>query len=167
MSRRIRIVLMALPLVATLPLAGCETSDIVDKVTDLEWLNPKKKLPGDRRPVFPEGVPGVQQGVPAELQKGYQPAPEPQPEVAEDPETARMRRAAENQRNPHADATAPRPQRTATRPKPKPRPPVEAGDDPPAAQQQPQRAQTAPWPGQAQQNSQGWPSSPAPGTFSR
>ena len=30
----------------------------------------KKKLPGERQPVFPEGMPGVPQGVPAELIKG-------------------------------------------------------------------------------------------------
>ncbi len=60
----------------------------------------KKKLPGERKPVFPEGVPGVTQGIPAELQKGYseqaaQPTPDPataavqqltaQPEAKEKP----------------------------------------------------------------------------------
>ena len=45
----------------------------------------KKPLPGDRRPLFPEGVPGVQQGVPPELMRGNpqdaqaQPSTEPQP----------------------------------------------------------------------------------------
>ena len=33
----------------------------------------KKKLPGDRKPLFPEGVPGVTQGVPPEYFKGNQP----------------------------------------------------------------------------------------------
>jgi hypothetical protein len=36
----------------------------------LDFLDTKKKLPGDRKPVFPEGVPGLEQGVPKELYKG-------------------------------------------------------------------------------------------------
>ena len=38
----------------------------------LDWLDTKKKLPGDRKPVFPEGVPGLEQGVPKDLYKGAQ-----------------------------------------------------------------------------------------------
>ena len=41
----------------------CQFGDIFDN---------KKPLPGERRAVFPEGVPGVPQGVPPELVKGYQ-----------------------------------------------------------------------------------------------
>src|SRR5260370_22671198 len=36
----------------------------------LDFLDSKKKLPGERKPVFPEGVPGLEQGVPKELYKG-------------------------------------------------------------------------------------------------
>jgi hypothetical protein len=36
----------------------------------LDFLDTKKKLPGDRKPVFPEGVPGLEQGVPKNLYKG-------------------------------------------------------------------------------------------------
>lgn len=36
----------------------------------LDFLDTKKKLPGERKPVFPEGVPGLEQGVPKELYKG-------------------------------------------------------------------------------------------------
>jgi len=36
----------------------------------LDFLDTKKKLPGDRKPVFPEGVPGLEQGVPKDLYKG-------------------------------------------------------------------------------------------------
>ena len=36
----------------------------------LDWLDTKKKLPGERKPVFPDGVPGLEQGVPKELYKG-------------------------------------------------------------------------------------------------
>jgi hypothetical protein len=38
----------------------------------------KKKLAGDREPLFPNGVPGAETGVPADLVKGYQPPPEQQ-----------------------------------------------------------------------------------------
>jgi hypothetical protein len=36
----------------------------------LDFLDTKKKLAGERKPVFPEGVPGLEQGVPKELYKG-------------------------------------------------------------------------------------------------
>ena len=36
----------------------------------LDWMDTKKKLPGERKPVFPEGVPGLEQGVPKDLYKG-------------------------------------------------------------------------------------------------
>ena len=34
------------------------------------WFNQKKPLPGERKAVFPEGVPGVPQGVPPEMVQG-------------------------------------------------------------------------------------------------
>jgi hypothetical protein len=37
----------------------------------------KKQIQGQREPLFPEGVPGAQSGVPPDLVKGYQPPPEP------------------------------------------------------------------------------------------
>jgi hypothetical protein len=45
-------------------LANFDPSDLLD------WLDTKKKLPGERKPVFPEGVPGLEQGVPKDLYKG-------------------------------------------------------------------------------------------------
>ncbi len=48
-------------------------------ILDAEIFNTKKKLPGERQPVFPEGTPGVSQGVPQEMVKGYQPPAEPEP----------------------------------------------------------------------------------------
>ena len=54
-----------------------------DAIDPTEWFasagdlfNSKKKLPGDRKPVFPQGVPGVAQGIPQELVKGNQPTKE-------------------------------------------------------------------------------------------
>ena len=68
----LRIALTASALSLCLVVAGCENFDPTS-VFDAEIFNTKKKLPGDRRPVFPEGTPGVPQGVPEELVKGYQP----------------------------------------------------------------------------------------------
>jgi hypothetical protein len=51
-------------------LAGCGSMSNWDPMDMLDFLDTKKKLPGDRKPVFPEGVPGLEQGVPKELYKG-------------------------------------------------------------------------------------------------
>ena len=52
-------------------LAGCSTGfSNFDPSDLLDFLDTKKKLPGERKPVFPEGVPGLEQGVPKELYKG-------------------------------------------------------------------------------------------------
>jgi hypothetical protein len=52
-------------------LAGCSSGlSNWDPSDLLDFLDTKKKLPGERKPVFPDGVPGLQQGVPKELYKG-------------------------------------------------------------------------------------------------
>src|SRR5713226_10133196 len=53
-------------------LAGCGGGGFssFDPSDLLDFLDTKKKLPGERKPVFPEGVPGLEQGVPKELYKG-------------------------------------------------------------------------------------------------
>jgi hypothetical protein len=52
-------------------LAGCSSGLSSWDPTDLlDFLDTKKKLPGERKPVFPDGVPGLEQGVPKELYKG-------------------------------------------------------------------------------------------------
>src|SRR5665647_1149280 len=52
-------------------LAGCSSSIYSWDPSDLlDFLDTKKKLPGERKPVFPEGVPGLEQGVPKDLYKG-------------------------------------------------------------------------------------------------
>jgi hypothetical protein len=45
-------------------MANFDPSDLLD------FMDTKKKLPGERKPVFPEGVPGLDQGVPKDLYKG-------------------------------------------------------------------------------------------------
>jgi len=56
-------------------LGGCASgfgSSSWDPSDLLDFLDTKKKIPGDRKPVFPEGVPGLEQGVPKDLYKGAQ-----------------------------------------------------------------------------------------------
>lgn len=131
-------------------LSACESFDM-DKF-DIFNLNEKKKLPGDRKPVFPEGVPGVSQGVPAEMVKGHQPPAETAnalpPEPAK-PEAAKPK-------------PKPKPKRVARPPQPAAQPAAQNQDAWPAQQQQqqPQSAQS-PWPAPGQQQA------PPPGTFSR
>jgi hypothetical protein len=50
-------------------LGGCSSIYNWDPTDLLDFLDTKKKLPGERKPVFPEGVPGLEQGVPKELYK--------------------------------------------------------------------------------------------------
>ena len=76
--RRRRIVLIASLLASGVMLGGCSTFD------PTEWFNTKKPLPGDRKAMFPAGVPGVPQGVPAELVEGYREPEPPPPQVVEE-----------------------------------------------------------------------------------
>jgi hypothetical protein len=161
-----------------LALTACADFD-PDKL-DVFHLNEKKKLPGERKELFPEGVPGVSQGIPPEYMKGNQPPPE----------TAQTLPA--DQPNPAASAE-PASKKTAAvepEPEPKPKPKAKRKPKPHTASQQPaaqttSQQQPAPWPQQEQQAApqqgqapwpapQGqattappWPSAPAPGTFSR
>lgn len=89
-----------------LALAGCSGGSF-DPTDMMDWFDTKKKLPGERKPVFPEGVPGVEQGVPKDLYKGAQQQPQDQPPVADvaPPPEPRSRRAASKS---DARASAPR-----------------------------------------------------------
>src|SRR5215470_12226302 len=52
-------------------LGGCSSGLSNFDPTDLlDWMDTKKKMPGERKPVFPDGVPGLEQGVPKDLYKG-------------------------------------------------------------------------------------------------
>src|ERR1700719_3707367 len=60
-------------------LGGCSTGcDSWDPTDLLDIFDSKKKLPGDRKPVFPDGVPGLEQGVPKQLYKGAAQQPDQQ-----------------------------------------------------------------------------------------
>src|SRR5690348_16798778 len=95
---------IASALALALLIAGCTKGGQFDptELFNSDVFDSKKKLKGERTPVFPEGVPGATSGVPADLVKGYQAPPE-QP----DPDTA---------------VPGPTPPATAETEKPKPKP---------------------------------------------
>jgi hypothetical protein len=120
-------------------------TDLGDSVADLMPFGTRKTpLPGERRAVFPEGVPGVPQGVPPEMVKGYQPPPEPPPPPVAEPKPEKAKPKKVAQPKPPA-----RPKQQAQ--------PVEAEPPPPPPPSQPQSA-PAGWPGAAR----GWPQQPPP-----
>ena len=153
-TRRLaRLVLAAVVAAAGPLLSACDSLDTI------EIFDSKKKLAGERKPVFPEGVPGVALGVPPELIKGYR-----EPEGgALDPAKAAAEAAAEPAAKPKKPKAAP--QRTATKPAPKPQAspdpyagaPTRAATPQPAQQPAAQPA-AAPWP--AVQPQAAWPASP-------
>ena len=100
-----RIVLIASLLASGIVLGGCSTFD------PTEWFSTKKPLPGERKEMFPGGVPGVAQGVPPELVEGYREPEPPPPRVAEEkpkpkprPKQAAAPRAAPSQQQQPAPA---------------------------------------------------------------
>jgi hypothetical protein len=90
-----------------LVLSACTPGGQFDPTTLLQndMFDSKKKVLGQREPVFPSGVPGTTTGVPPDLVKGYQPPPEES--AAASP-----------------DAAGPQP--PPDKPKPKPKPKVAA-----------------------------------------
>jgi outer membrane biosynthesis protein TonB len=172
-----RIILLAVLALAIPALAGCADFD-PDKL-DVFGLNEKKKLPGERKELFPGGVPGVTQGIPPEYVKGNHPPPETA-QALQAPAPEQDKAAEEAGREKKAAAAEPEPP-----PKPKPKraaksrtasqQPTQAPSQPqqqmaPWPQQSPQPAPQqaqSPWPTQGQTTTAPWPSSPQPGTFSR
>src|SRR4051794_9113548 len=72
MRRSQRLIATAVLIALSGALAGCGGGGMAnfDPSDMLDFLDTKKKLPGERKPVFPEGVPGLEQGVPKDLYKG-------------------------------------------------------------------------------------------------
>jgi len=174
-------IVLTLLIAAAPALSGCADFDM-DKL-DVLGLNKKKPLPGERHDVFPEGVPGVARGIPAELMRGQaqsQPgAAVPLDNVAQQPAEGEQKTA----------AAAPDEEKPKVKPKPKPKqvvsrptriemkPQEQQPASAQAASAQPAPAQTA-QPTQSAQAPGGWPppennaSSPWPapvpaGTFSK
>ena len=165
-----RVILLASLATFTSALTACTNFD-PDKL-DVFGLSDKRKLPGERKELFPEGVPGVTQGIPPEYMKGNQPPPD----TAQAPATEQGNPAtASGEASKKTAAVEPEPQPKPKR-KPKPRTVSQPaqGASQSAAQQQPapwpQQAQQpapqqaqAPWPAQGQTNAADpWPSSPPP-----
>ncbi len=65
-----------------LVLAACTPGGQFDP-TEVINIDTKKKIPGDREPLFPNGVPGAETGVPPDLVKGYKPPPDQAAESAD------------------------------------------------------------------------------------
>src|SRR6478752_5460446 len=70
MRRPQRLIAATIVIALSSALAGCGSMGSFDPSDLLDFLDTKKKLPGERKPVFPEGVPGLEQGVPKDLYKG-------------------------------------------------------------------------------------------------
>jgi hypothetical protein len=145
---------------AAIALAGCEsTTNLVDKVQDsVADFNPfgtaKKPLPGERKPLFPEGIPGVQQGVPSELLAGSQAA-------TTDDQAPAATATIPDRRTPRPAAPA----ETAPRPQPKkvatPKPQLRTTTRPEAERSEPR--EDAVWPPPpAQAATPAWPAAPPP-----
>jgi hypothetical protein len=165
MNRLTRTLLLATAL--AVPLGGCASmSDFTIDPTEWlagDWFGNKKKLEGARKPVFPEGVPGVTKGVPPDLLKGYQPTAGEQDAVLQGliPEDPKPK--AKPKPKVAAKPKAPPPEQES-----RPTPVTVRRSDSPPGQQQP--AAGGQWPdpspGPARQQQPGWPDPPRPGTSS-
>lgn len=178
-----RLIAAAVLIAFTGVLGGCSSFDPSDM---LDFLDTKKKLPGDRKPVFPEGVPGLEQGVPRDMYKGAQQQPDPNaPAVAalptEPPPEAKPAKGAKAKKTKQPAATAAAPAEAPAgevdgEAQPEAAPPTAA---PPPKQKIVRKRTTAPPPDQPvqqaqptqttqQQQSQGTFPAPLPsGSFSR
>jgi hypothetical protein len=105
-----RVIAAAVVIALSSALAGCaggmgnfDPSDLLD------FLDTKKKLPGERKPVFPGGVPGLEQGVPKDLYKGAA-QQQDAPAVAQPVEEPKQKNAAKSKgKGKQTASTAPAP----------------------------------------------------------
>jgi len=117
---------LALALVLALVLAACTPGGQFDPTTlmNSSVFETKKKIQGQREPLFPNGVPGAETGVPPDLVKGYKPPPE-QADADTSPDGAPAGA-------PNAGGSAPATQAVAPpKPKPKPKPKLARAPAPP------------------------------------
>jgi hypothetical protein len=161
-----------------LVLGGCTPGGQFDPTTifSSDMFDTKKKLSGEREPVFPSGVPGTTTGVPPDLVKGYQPPPD---------QTANDAAAATDTAAPPAEKPNPKPKpklarapsqttpASALNKKPAQAPTrISVGPKPAAPAQPSTDSSQSVWPAPpqaapAQQSSQSvWPNPPAPATSS-
>jgi hypothetical protein len=156
MTRVTRMVSVASALAFILPLAACSNFDPTD-VLDNIMSTQKKPLEGDRKALFPSGTPGVQQGVPAELVKGYKPSADPPPS-----DSAGATPSDEPKPKPKAK---PKPKVAAAPPAETPSRPASAAP----AYSRPAAGEASPWPDPPAARPAGpgqvaWPDPPAPAT---
>ena len=148
-------------LCGALTLCGCANGQL--ELDPAYWFpDGKTKLPGERREVFPGGVPGVTQGIPAELVRGS-----PQNQASQEQALAPVQET-----KPQAEEKPKQRPKKVARPRPAPPPETE-----PQQQAQPAPRAAPPsgaWPApqpQAQQQSappaSAWPAPPSSGTFTR
>jgi len=113
--RRLQRLIAASVLVAlSSALAGCGSMSSFDPTDLLDFLDTKKKLPGERKQVFPEGVPGLEQGVPKDLYKGSRQIDDQNPQIAAapaapPPEEPKAKKGAKSKGKPAAAAPAAEP----------------------------------------------------------
>src|ERR1700694_5161762 len=139
MRRSQRLIAATVLIALCAALAGCSGGmSSFDPSDLLDWLDTKKKLPGERKPVFPEGVPGLEQGVPKNLYKGsaqeqidQQNAQAAAAATAQPPEESKSKRAAKSKgksKQPATASTAPA-EEPAAAPDPDAAPQEEGGTD--------------------------------------
>lgn len=133
-------------LALTLVLGACTAGGQFDPTELLtsDVFGTKKKLQGDREPLFPNGVPGAETGVPPDLMKGYQAPPDQADNVEAKPAPT--------------PAAAPPP-----KPKPKPKPAVARAPTPQPAPQAKSGQQAWPAPQSSTAAQTNWPAPPQPG----
>ena len=129
MRRPQRLIATAVLIALSGALAGCGSTAGFDPSDLLDFLDTKKKLPGDRKPVFPEGVPGLEQGVPKDLYRGARQQDDPNAQAAaaaaaapaEEPKSKRGAKSKGTQAAAPADAASDEEGSTAAAP-PAPKP---------------------------------------------
>ena len=175
MRRPQRLIAAAVLIALSGALAGCGSTAGFDPSDLLDFLDTKKKLPGDRKPVFPEGVPGLEQGVPKDLYKGARQQDDPNAQAAaaaacrrrknrnrkrgaksKGKQAAARRRAADPDAAPRGRRRAPPPRRR------RPSRPRSCASAPPR-----RRPINRPRPAQSPQQSRAFPAPMPSGTFTR
>ena len=154
-------------------LSACE------QIENFELFDTKKKLPGERKPVFPDGVPGVTSGVPPEMMKGYR---EVEGTASLDPAKAAAEAAAAEHEGSRTRSKPPPVQRPASKPATVASVPAASTQQPKtqqaktqqqntqqqtnAQQPSPPQGATLPWPGgpPQQQAQPAWPTGPGTAT---
>jgi hypothetical protein len=160
-------------------IAGCSSNvNSFDPMDWLDWIDTKKKLAGERKPVFPEGVPGLEQGVPKTLYKGAQEQadadaaaaaaapPPPPPETTKSKKTAKKKQPAAATASTDAGAVPEEDTSAAAPPAPKKKIVRQRTTAPPPDQADGQQSGAQPAP-QAQQSGASFPAPLPGGTFTR